>query len=265
MSLTWKLILSHLAVIAATLLLLGLLTAFVAPADFSLHMNQMQGSLTDSMQSMMNTTLQAYNADIATSFRQSVNNALLIAGVVAALVGLGLSGYISRRIVRPIGKIVTASQFIAEGHYNERLIADQHDEIGELIHSFNRMAAALAGTETMRQQLIGDVSHELKTPLASIRGYMEGLQDGVIPATSETFQLVADEADRLQRIVNDLQALSRAESAQIHCHASVQSSAVVVRRGGHGVIGNQDHHALIRVDYGQFFHVGSVGVAGLQN
>ncbi len=215
MSLAWKLILSHLAVIAVTLLLLASLTAFVAPADFSLHMNQMQGTLANGMQSMMNTTLQAYNDDISITFRQSLNNALLIAGIVATLVGLGLSWYISRRIVQPISKIVAASQFIAEGHYSERLITDQQDEIGELTHSFNRMAAALAEIETMRQQLIADVSHELKTPLASISGYMEGLQDGLIPATPETFQLIAQESGRLQRLVNDLQALSRAEAAQI--------------------------------------------------
>jgi len=95
------------------------------------------------------------------------------------------------------------------------LTTDPHDEIAELTHSFNRMAAALAEIETMRQQLIADVSHELKTPLASISGYMEGLQDGVISATPETFQLVAQESGRLQRLVNDLQTLSRAEAAQV--------------------------------------------------
>jgi signal transduction histidine kinase len=77
------------------------------------------------------------------------------------------------------------------------------------------MAASLARTETMRQQLIADVSHELKTPLASIKGYMEGLQDGVIPATPETFQLVRREADRLQRLVYDLQEPSRAEAGAV--------------------------------------------------
>jgi len=67
----------------------------------------------------------------------------------------------------------------------------------------------------MRRQLIADVSHELKTPLASIKGYMEGLQDGIIPATAETFQLVHHEADRLQRLVSDLQELSRAEASRM--------------------------------------------------
>jgi histidine kinase len=68
----------------------------------------------------------------------------------------------------------------------------------------------------MRQQLIGDVAHELKTPLASIKGYMEGLEDGVISATPETFQLVHREASRLQRLVQDLQELSRTEAGQVN-------------------------------------------------
>jgi len=74
------------------------------------------------------------------------------------------------------------------------------------------MADKLEKTETMRRRLIGDVTHELRTPLAAIKGYMEGLIDGVLPATPETYQQVYSEADRLQRLVNDLQELSRVEA-----------------------------------------------------
>jgi histidine kinase len=68
----------------------------------------------------------------------------------------------------------------------------------------------------MRIQLIGDVSHELRTPLSAIKGYMEGLIDGVMPATPETYHQVHTEADRLQRLVNDLQELSRVEAGAYH-------------------------------------------------
>jgi histidine kinase len=64
----------------------------------------------------------------------------------------------------------------------------------------------------MRRQLIGDVTHEMRTPLSAIKGYMEGLIDGVISATPETYNQVYAEADRLQRLVNDLQELSRVEA-----------------------------------------------------
>lgn len=74
------------------------------------------------------------------------------------------------------------------------------------------MAAKLDRVETVRRQLIGDISHELRTPLTAIKGSMEGLIDGVIPASEETYQDIFREADRLQRLVNDLQELSRVEA-----------------------------------------------------
>lgn len=212
MSLGWKLILSYLVVIAVSLLVMAVSTAFIAPIDFSRHMGDMAGMMQGSQRGMMGTSLAT---DIDASLRDTLNRALLAAGIAATLVATALSWYVSQRIVRPIRALVKASQYIAAGHYKERLPTDQNDEFEELTGSFNRMAAALDATETMRQQLIADVSHELKTPLASIKGYMEGLQDGVIPPTPETYQLVHREADRLQRLVSDLQELSRAEVNQL--------------------------------------------------
>jgi histidine kinase len=114
--------------------------------------------------------------------------------------------------------MMNASKSIAEGHYEERvhvagdLEKGEQDELAQLAISFNQMAARLQQTEGMRRQLIGDVSHELRTPLTAIKGSMEGLIDGVLPVTEETFQEIYQEADRLQRLVNDLQELSRVEA-----------------------------------------------------
>jgi len=74
------------------------------------------------------------------------------------------------------------------------------------------MTDRLEQTEARRLELIGNVAHELRTPLSSIKGYMEGLIDGVLPADTATFQQVHHEADRLQRLVRDLQELSRVEA-----------------------------------------------------
>ena len=74
------------------------------------------------------------------------------------------------------------------------------------------MAAKLDQTESMRRQLIGDVAHELRTPLSTIKAAMEGLIDGVLPPQPETYQQVIREADRMQRLVHDLQELSRVEA-----------------------------------------------------
>jgi histidine kinase len=91
-------------------------------------------------------------------------------------------------------------------------LLDEQDELGTLAMSFNRMAEKLEQTEQMRRQLIGDVSHELRTPLTAIKGSMEGLIDGVLPADAATFEQIHQEAARLERLVDDLQELSRVEA-----------------------------------------------------
>ncbi len=105
-----------------------------------------------------------------------------------------------------------ATQRIADGHYDERLQVKGADELAQLATRFNQMAEKLDQVEAMRRRLIGDVSHELRTPLTAIKGSMEGLMDGVLPATDETYQQIHAEADRLNRLVDDLQELSRVEA-----------------------------------------------------
>ncbi|MCA0454043.1 MAG: HAMP domain-containing protein [Chloroflexi bacterium] len=211
MKLLHKLFISYLAVVITGLVVLALSTAFVAPVTFTQQMNHMGGNIN----SMMGQHRQELTDEIESSFRNSLTNALAIAGIAATLAAGIVSWFVSYRIVRPINALVALSQRIANGHYEQRLHLATGDELSELVDNFNRMAASLAETEVMRQRLLGDVTHELKTPLTSIKGYMEGLQDGVLPATPETFQLIHHEADRLQRLVQDLQELSRVEAGQI--------------------------------------------------
>ena len=115
-------------------------------------------------------------------------------------------------MLAPVRVLTSASQRIADGHYGERVKSTGSDELGQLAHSFNQMAEKLEQVESMRRQLIGDVSHELRTPLTAIKGSMEGLMDGVLPASEETYQQIHQEADRLARLVDDLQELSRVEA-----------------------------------------------------
>ncbi len=215
MSLGWKFFLTYVAVAAIALLVMSISTAFVAPETFSDHMQYMQGGGMMMGQGARGQQIEVLDDELDASFREAVNSALLRAGIAAILAAGVVSWIVTQRIMRPLRTIADASQKIAEGHYEQRITHTSRDELGEMVDSFNRMAASLAGTESMRQQLIADVSHELKTPLASIKGYMEGLQDGVIPATPETYQLVHREADRLQRLVRDLQELSRAEASAV--------------------------------------------------
>jgi histidine kinase len=145
-------------------------------------------------------------------FRASFNEALLYAGLAAALVAILISFYLSRSVIAPISAMSLATQRIADGRYEERVEVRGSDELAQLAMRFNQMAEKLSEVESMRRRLIGDVSHELRTPLTAIKGSMEGLMDGILPATQETYQQIHTEADRLNRLVNDLQELSRVEA-----------------------------------------------------
>jgi two-component system sensor histidine kinase BaeS len=208
--LSWKLFLSYLAVILIGTVVVASATEFAVPAAFERHMA--------TMASMMGANSEKLELDLFANFRNAVTEALALATLAAFVAALALSLFTSRRVVLPVQEMMVASQRIAGGHYDERVgvpgsaKGEELDELGRLAQSFNQMAASLEQTETMRHELIGNVAHELRTPLSSIKGYMEGLIDGVLPAEAETFQQVHREADRLQRLVQDLQELSRVEA-----------------------------------------------------
>jgi len=147
------------------------------------------------------------------NFKAAVNESLLFSSIAAFIIAGILSILISRQITKPLISITDASQEIAKGNYSQRVqvTTDNKDELSQLGHSFNRMAAQLEQTENMRRQLIGDISHELRTPLTAIKGSMEGLIDGVLASDETTYMHIYREADRLQRLVEDLQELSRVE------------------------------------------------------
>ncbi len=145
-------------------------------------------------------------------FRTGVADALVVAGIAAIMAAGALSMYVTRRIVLPVQALAAASQRLAAGHHDERVPVQSTDELGALADSFNTMAEALEQTETRRRALLADVAHELRTPLSGIKGYMDGLSDGVLEAGPETFARVAVEVDRLQRLVTDLEELSRLDA-----------------------------------------------------
>jgi len=208
--LSWKLFLSYLVVISVGIVVLASAAEFAVPTAFDRHMA--------AMAAMMGGRSSALEQDFFTNFRNAVTEALSLAAVAAFLAAVAVSLFVSRRVVLPVQEMMTASQRIADGHYDERVGVpgdaerDEVDELAWLALSFNQMADRLEQTEARRLELIGNVAHELRTPLASIKGYMEGLIDGVLPAEAATFQQVYREADRLQRLVHDLQELSRVEA-----------------------------------------------------
>jgi histidine kinase len=150
--------------------------------------------------------------DFYNNFQASFNESLVVAVVIATVSAIIVSWILSRSIIAPVRDMTAASQRIAEGHYEERVQIRGADELGQLAGRFNQMAEKLEQVESMRRRLIGDVTHELRTPLTAIKGSAEGLLDGILPATDETYGQIHAEAERLSRLVDDLQELSRVEA-----------------------------------------------------
>jgi histidine kinase len=200
-----KIFFSFLVVIVLGVVVLIIASQFVLPSAFSRHMVGM--GMNGGMMGGQDTMSRLY-----IDFRTSFNEALLYAALAAMVAALGLSILFSRSVVAPVLAMSQATQRIADGRYEERVQVFGNDELAGLALRFNQMAEKLDQVESMRRRLIGDVSHELRTPLTAIKGSMEGLMDGVLPANDETFQQIHAEADRLNRLVDDLQELSRVEA-----------------------------------------------------
>jgi len=202
-----RLLLAHVVVIAVGSVTLLLTVGLVAPGAFDSAMGHAMGGI-GGMDQMMSGLVQV-------AFQDAIRTSLLIAVVAASVAAVVVSVALSARLSRPIRRLAEASRRIATGRYAERVQVTSTDEIGELAGSFNTMAASLEATERRRVELVGDVAHELRTPLATLDGYLEGLEDGVIKPSAATWTLLRRETARLSRLVNDLQELWGAEARQL--------------------------------------------------
>jgi signal transduction histidine kinase len=208
-----KLFASYLAVVSVVLVTVLLGVRLVASSLFAHHIGYMMGP--GDMGRMDQLLEGGTDAALLAAFGAALADALLVAMIAAIATAVVVSLFVSRQVVGPIQRLGAASRRLASGHYAERVPAGGGDELGELAGSFNEMAAALEATERRRRELIGDVAHELRTPVATLGGYLEGLLDGVVEPSEQTWAKLHDEASRLRRLIDDLQELSRAEARQL--------------------------------------------------
>jgi signal transduction histidine kinase len=224
-SLRAKLFLAHLLVIVVGVVTLFVATISIAPNLFDRLMVAMMGPNAMAIPGEM---MAGMAEGTAQAFRAAMLQALLVSAGAATLAAVAISLFVSTRIVSPLQRLLGASCRIASGHYAERVPVTEADELGALAAQFNTMAAELENAERRRIALIGDVAHELRTPLATIEGYTEGLLDGVVEPGAETWALLHDEVGRLRRLVHDLQELSRAEARQLPLHLRPYDPAELV-------------------------------------
>lgn len=223
-----RIFLGHLLVIVVGVVTFFVTTLSLAPGLFNTLMATMMGP--DSQMGRADTMAVSMAQITSQAFRAAMFQALLVSTGAATVAAVAVSLFVSIRIVTPLQRLLTASQRIAAGNYAERVATSPGDELGILAGQFNTMAAELEQAERRRIALIGDVAHELRTPLATIEGYTEGLLDGVVEPGAETWALLHDEVGRLRRLVQDLQALSRAEARQIPLHLRPCAPAELIRQ-----------------------------------
>ena len=203
-SIRWRLLAANLAVAGAGVIAVAAGVWLAAPAAFENAMGMGGGMMGGGVGGVMDPLLRA-------AFGDAVGTALLLGLAAAAVVAVIAAFLLSTYISRPLSGLSSASQRVARGDYGHR-VPPAAGELGELAASFNAMAATLGLTEQRRLDLMGDVAHELRTPIASVRGYVEGLAAGVFEPGPDTWQVLDEQTARLARLVDDLATLWRAES-----------------------------------------------------
>jgi signal transduction histidine kinase len=147
-------------------------------------------------------------------FVSAVHRYLIWACLAAAVLAALLSFWMLRRALTPLTRMTVTTGEIAAGDFSSRVSASSNDEVGELARAFNRMAQSLQTIETLRRTLMIDIAHELRTPLTNIRGYLEALDDKLVPPTHQTFGLLQSETQRLAQLVEDVLQLAHADAAK---------------------------------------------------
>ena len=148
---------------------------------------------------------------------KSVMFQVLPPAVLALLLGTAAAVFLARSQIRPLKEMSSAVREFSKGDLTRRVDVDCGGELEELADSINRMAEELSRLEDSRRSFVANVSHELRSPITCMRGYVQAMQDGVIPQEDmpRYYQIVLDETDRLTGLVNDLLDLSRLESGKL--------------------------------------------------
>ena len=208
-SLYWRLFVSYLLVIVV-----GSATLFGTSEIFGRFLAQRH---LESMELTFHNLPPGTNrmlTDLREAYRRAFSQSLFWGSLASLFVAGGVSLFITKQIVSPIKRLQRASRRVAAGRYGERRDVSAPGEIGDLATSFNAMVSALNESESRRVELLGNVAHEFRTPLSSLRGNLEGLQDGLFTLDDETVEVSLREVARLERLVADLSLLARVEGGQ---------------------------------------------------
>jgi two-component system sensor histidine kinase BaeS len=170
---------------------------------------------------------------------QAGGRRILVALVAVLVVALLASLLLGRRLLRPIRAMTDAARRMSGGERGARVEVRGHDEIARLGASFNELARAIEDGEHQRHQLVSDVAHELRTPLANVRGYLEAAQDDIVEVDDAWVGSLLEETMLLQHLVDDLQDLALADAGRLRLHVEPTDAVDIARQ----VVAAQRAHA----------------------
>ncbi len=219
--------------LSVRLVLSHLLVAVLGVAATFVIVRQLAPTLFDRMQMGQGMGMgmgpgQGQQGVLRQQFADAVDQALVVGALVGGVAAAGFGAAAAYRLVRPLSAIRAATRQLAAGRYAVLVPVPHERELAELAADVNTLGRALAETEGRRVRLLGEVAHEMRTPLTVIEGYVEGMIDGVMPTSSAGLGQIGSEVQRLRRLSDDLSALSRAEEGRLGLdRESVDLAAVV--------------------------------------
>lgn len=165
-------------------------------------------------------------------FIRSMGEMFIISAVVVLVIAFILIYFITAGLVRPLKEMLAATQSFSQGDFSKRVPVAGYDEIGQLAMAFNTMASTLATTENSRRSFVANVSHELKTPMTTIGGFVDGMLDGTVPEGKhrEYLTIVSNEVKRLSRLVRSMLDTARIETGELNINPTVFDVSELVRQ-----------------------------------
>jgi signal transduction histidine kinase len=189
--------------------------------------------------------------------------------ITAIVLALITSQILAHGMTRPLREMTAAARTMARGDYTHRIRATARDEVGELAHAFNQMAADLDAADQQRRELIANVSHELRTPITALNGVLENLVDGVAKPDPATLRTALAQTERLGLLVTELLDLSQIDAGTFQLDleefdlellldevaAEAEAMAAVVGRGVRFTVDVQSPGAGVVADRGRLYQV----------
>lgn len=164
--------------------------------------------------------------------KYSIPKIFIVSGCIGCFAAFLLVFILTRRLVRPITEMRQAARSIASGDFSKRITIRGDDEIAELSRSFNSMVDALENLENTRRDFLSNISHELRTPLTTIKGFIDGILDGVIPPENQSnyLAIIRDEVRRMEKLVNDILDMARLQAGDKKLNITVFDINELIRR-----------------------------------